>query len=103
MCNQAQSNPMRWLKGQVLTHTPGMITCKEFEAFIVDYLDDNLSAAENRVFKIHLAVCRECRDYLKAYKRTVELSKLLSKEPNRPDIEEAPEDLIKAILAAKDS
>ena len=94
---------MLWLKGRMLTHTPGMITCREFESFILDYLEGELSASKSRAFNLHLMVCRECRDYLKAYERTIELSKLLREDPDKPDMNEVPEDLIKAILAVKDS
>jgi len=103
MCSQKKSNPMRWLKGQMLTRMHGMITCREFDDFILNYLDGELTSTQNRVFKVHLLVCRECRDYLKAYQRSIELSKQLLQEPSMPVLDEVPEELIKAILNAKNS
>ena len=103
MCNKQTTRPMRWLKGQMLKRMPGMITCLEYEDFVVSYLDGELTPRQNRVFKGHLIFCRECRQYLEAYKRSVELSRLLKEEPKKPSVEDAPEDLIKAILAAKES
>jgi len=94
---------MRWLKGQMLTRMHGMITCREFEDFVLAYLDGELTPIQNRVFKVHLLMCRECRDYLNAYKRSVELSKQLLQKTNMPVLDEIPEDLIKAILDAKNS
>ena len=94
---------MLWLKGQLLTHMHGMITCREFENFILSYLDGELTPKQNRVFKRHLYLCRECRDYLKAYRRSIELSKHLLQETSMPVLDKAPEDLIKAILDAKNS
>lgn len=103
MCNHTKPSPMRWLKGQMLTRMHGMITCREFEDFVLRYLDGELTPKQNRVFKMHLYLCRECRDYLNAYQRSIELSKHLLQEPSMPILEEVPEDLIKAILAAKKS
>ena len=90
-----------WLKGMMLRHMPLMITCGEFEAFILGYLEDELPAGQRRVFALHLAVCRECRDYLAAYRRTVELGKAAFAEPAAPLPEDVPEDLVKAVLAAR--
>lgn len=105
MCSQSKStpNPMRWLKGHMLVRMHGMITCREFEDFVLSYLDGELTPKQNRVFKMHLYLCRECRDYLNAYQRSVELSQHLLQKPNMPLLDEIPEDLIKAILAAKNS
>ena len=94
---------MRWLKGKMLKHMHGMITCREFEEFVLSYLDGELTPKQNRVFKMHLSLCRECREYLNAYQTSIELSKQLLREPSMPVPDEAPEDLIKAILAAKNS
>jgi len=103
MCTETKPSPMRWLKGQMLSRMQGMITCKEFENFVLSYLDGELSPTQSRVFRMHLLLCRECRDYLCAYERSVELSKLLLQEPRKPVLDEVPEDLIKAVLAAKNS
>ncbi|MCG8404340.1 MAG: zf-HC2 domain-containing protein, partial [Phycisphaerales bacterium] len=51
----------------VMFKLPLMISCREFEAFIVDYLDDQLPARQRKIFEFHLKICRECRDYLAAY------------------------------------
>lgn len=103
MRSQLKPNPKRWLKGQILTRVHGMITCREFEDFVLSYLDDELTPAQNRVFKTHLLVCRECRDYLNAYQRSTELTKELLQEPTAHNLNDVPEDLIHAILAAKKS
>ena len=107
MCSEVKSSPMRWLKGIMLKHMHGMITCREFEEFVLSYLDGELTPKQNRVFKMHLYLCRECREYLNAYQTTIELSKQILREPSMPATDEmpdeVPEDLIKAILAAKNS
>jgi anti-sigma factor RsiW len=92
----------RWLKGLMLNHVHRMITCKEFEGFVLSYLDDDLPAAQRSVFELHMRLCRECRDYLAAYQRAQELgvATLGPCEEAVPD--DVPEDLVKAILDARD-
>ena len=94
---------VRLMKGIMLKYMPGMITCVDFEQFIDDYLDQSLSPAEVTVFERHIKLCRECREYLAAYKRTIELGKesLTSDQSEAPTIDDIPADLIAAIKAAK--
>ncbi|WP_170327628.1 anti-sigma factor family protein [Ruegeria arenilitoris] len=86
----------------VMFRFPGMITCNEFEDFILAYLEDELPPARKRVFELHLRVCRSCRLYLAAYKRTLAAAKATRKDYDELEAS-VPEDLIAAILAAKDS
>ena len=88
------------IKGLMMKHVYGMITCKEFENFIADYFDGELSESQFRKFNLHVKVCRECSDYLDAYKRTMELARTSLESTEMPEV---PESMIKAILAAKDS
>ncbi len=94
--------PMRWMRGMMLRHMPLMITCRQFEDFILAYLEGELPEKQRFVFELHLKVCPECRDYLAAYKRTIEIAKRAFEEPDRPVLADAPENLIRAILAARD-
>ena len=87
----------------MLKHMPLMITCRQFEDFILAYLEDELPDRRKFVFDLHLKVCRECRDYLAAYRRTIEISKRAFEEPDRPVPDDVPVDLIKAILAARNA
>jgi predicted anti-sigma-YlaC factor YlaD len=103
MCSKTRSSPMRFLKGHMMKRMHGMITCREFEDFVLSYLDGELTPRQTRVFKMHMYLCRECREYLNAYQTSIELSKALRHEPGKPTAEEVPEDLIKAILAAKNA
>jgi len=91
----------RWMKGMMLKHMPLMITCVDFEDFIVDYLDGELPERQKMVFELHLRICRECREYLAAYRRTMEVSKVTI-QSDRPDtLDTMPGDLIKAIREAR--
>jgi anti-sigma factor RsiW len=92
----------KWLKGFMLRRIHNMITCEEFESFILDYLDDGLPAAQKITFELHLKICAECREYLAAYKNTIGLCKAVLRGPHVPVPDDVPEDLIKAILDARD-
>ena len=78
-----------------------MITCREFEDFILDYLRHDLPLRQRLIFDFHLKMCPECRDYLRAYKDTIEVLQRVYERDEAPLPEEVPEDLIEAVLAAK--
>jgi len=90
----------RRMKG-VLFRLPGMITCKAFEEFILDYLEDDLPRRQKIVFEMHLKLCRECRDYLKAYRVSMALAAEALGDESGFQPEDVPEDLIAAVLAAR--
>jgi predicted anti-sigma-YlaC factor YlaD len=92
----------RRLKGTVLKRMHRMITCEEFEGFILDYLDGELSRRQQSVFEWHIRICRECRDYLAAYQRATELGSEVLQAEDESVLQDVPEDLIKAILAARE-
>ena len=80
---------------------PMMIDCRAFEEFLIDYFEDALPKRQRRVFEMHLKLCRECREYLAAFKRTLELSKHAFDDPEAPTPSDVPEDLVRAIIAAR--
>ena len=92
---------MRLLKGTMLKRMHGMITCREFEDFVLAYLDGELPAKQAKVFEWHLRICRECRDYLAAYERSVAIGAAVLGAAESPVPEEVPEDLITAILDSR--
>ncbi|MDJ0514168.1 MAG: zf-HC2 domain-containing protein [Methyloceanibacter sp.] len=93
---------VRFLKATMMRYVPGMITCAEFDDFIVSYLDGTLPQKERRLFEFHIRYCRECREYLSAYRRTVELEKAAFRQVEAELPESVPEDLIQAILKARE-
>ena len=95
--------PINWLRGMMLNHMPLMMTCREFEDFILAYLEDELPRRQRFVFELHLKVCRERRDYLVAYRSTVEVAKRAFANPDAFVPDEGPEDLVTAVLAARDA
>ena len=74
------------------------ITCRELIDFIADYLDRALSASELDDFERHLSICPSCRAYLASYRATLRLEKATAEADA---LEEAPEELIQAILTVR--
>jgi predicted anti-sigma-YlaC factor YlaD len=79
-----------------------MMTCQQVvDEFLTDYLEGRLGFAERVRFGLHLAICSQCRNYLESYRKTVELSRAAGSEPDPASASEIPEELVKAILAAR--
>jgi anti-sigma factor RsiW len=91
----------RRVKGIVFNIMPMMITCRQFEDFLMAYMEGELLLRQKHVFEIHLKICRECREYLAAYQRTIEISRLAFEDPDAPLPADVPDDLVTAILAAR--
>jgi len=86
----------------IMFKLPSMISCVEFEAFILAYLDDELPRRQKIVFEMHLRLCRECRDYLKVYRTAMDLAAGSLRDAPGFEPEDVPEDLIAAVLAARE-
>ena len=88
------------LKSFMLRALPGMITCAEFEQFIIDYLEGTLPKAQRQLFERHMKVCRECKDYLARYQLTQTLYTKQLQAEAESDLGEVPDDLVTAIIEA---
>lgn len=86
----------------IVAHLPGGISCREAEEFVDRYLDGELSAVQNLKFRLHIAMCVECQEYLSAYKTSRSLAKS-SMDIDAGDVRPMPDDLVKAILASRES
>ncbi len=91
---------MRW-KALRFRISPYMITCKEFDAFIVDYLDDGLPEKQKAKFESHMRECTACREYLDAYKSSISISKHVFASLDTDLPEDVPADLITAVIDAQ--
>ena len=96
------SRLFRRLKGAMLSGMHGMITCREFEVFVLAYLDGELPARQVKIFEWHLRLCRECRDYLAAFRRAIEVGQGALGPAAAAVPSDVPEDLIRAVLEARD-
>lgn len=77
------------------------MTCREFVEFLMEYLSAELPARERACFDEHLAECPDCVAYLQTYKATISLGKAACLHPEDPAPQDAPEELVHAILAAR--
>ena len=76
------------------------MTCRGFIDSLADYLAEGLSADQQTMLEAHLGVCSKCAAYLKSYADTIALAK--DGCDHRGDLgEQLPEDLVRAILAAR--
>ncbi len=77
------------------------ITCRELIDFIADYLDGALTQIQANDFTRHLDICPSCRAYLATYQVTIRAGKEALRYDDSAN-EDAPEDLIRAILKIRD-
>lgn len=77
------------------------MNCREFVDFLMSYLEGELEAEPTRVFEDHMRLCPPCLTYLDTYRDTIRLGKLACRDELERSLEEPPEQLIRAILAAR--
>lgn len=77
------------------------MTCQEVADFLMDYVNGELSPSRRAVFEEHLAICPQCVAYLQSYELTIKASKTARDHIHDWDANAVPEDLIRAILAAR--
>ncbi len=94
-----QAGPMKKrMISLFMHHFPGQISCEEFGDFMADYLDGTMDTTVRRRFEFHLEACPMCRTHLEEYRAAVELAKASTSNAAA----QAPQELINAILAARD-
>ena len=76
------------------------LSCRELIEFLNDYLDDVLPTARRAVFEEHLQICPDCKNYLDAYRKTMEMS-VASMMKQGDHLDAPPEELVRAILKAR--
>jgi anti-sigma factor RsiW len=79
------------------------LTCREFVAFLDDYLSGRLSPRQKRRFEEHLAACPSCVAYKNTFETAVRLGRVAVLVPDPEALpDEAPVELVHAILAARE-
>jgi anti-sigma factor RsiW len=78
------------------------LTCRELIDFLDDYVAGSLSATQRAQFDDHLGRCAACVRYLKSYQGTMR-ALALAFAPDAAAPREVPEELISAILAAREA
>jgi anti-sigma factor RsiW len=62
-----------------------MLRCREVAELASDYVNGDLSRSRRLAVRLHLAICRACRRYLRQMRETVALLRALSREPVERD------------------
>jgi anti-sigma factor RsiW len=77
------------------------VTCREFTAFIAEFLDGELPASERQPFERHLARCANCARYLESYRTAIALGKRAFDDGETPVPADVPDELVDAILRVR--
>ena len=77
------------------------VTCRDFVDFLDDYLSGSLPEDRRAEFNAHLAQCPSCVAYMKTYRASIELGRAVLTRSEEAVPEEVPEELVRAILAAR--
>jgi len=80
-----------------------MLTCKEFNDFMIDYLEGGLPVWQKFMCWMHVKMCRECAYFVQKYRRAIALGKDAFESPDCLLPDTVPEDLVKAALAHRKS
>ena len=94
-------NPIALKLKSGMMKMPTMLTCREFDEFVSDYFEGNLSGYRNFKFALHMKMCSPCRRYIEAYRRSQELGKQVFGQLDAEVPPEVPEELVEAILEAQ--
>lgn len=88
------------LAGMLFRHYPGLIDCRTFESFLMDYHEGTLAEPSRRRFERHLAMCGLCRASYRGYVRSIELGQRLFEGETGPLPEDVPPELVSAVISA---
>jgi anti-sigma factor RsiW len=77
------------------------LTCRDICDFVMAWLDGDLPDRERAIFEAHLKLCRQCVNYLDSYRATIQLARSSHEANPCAALPPVPEDLVKAILAAR--
>ena len=75
-----------------------MLTCRDFDQFIVDYLDNELPWRTQVSMRLHFWFCSDCRAYLAGYQRTIELGQSAFEDPDCEVPDSVPPELVDAVI-----
>jgi len=80
-----------------------MLTCKQFDEFMADYLGDGLPIWQKYMCWLHVKMCRECAYFMQQYRKTIALGKNAFESPDDAVPDSVPEELVKAAMAHRKS
>lgn len=87
------------LAGWVFRRLPGMITCGQFEAFIIDYHEGDLPQTQREDFERHMSLCGRCRNSVEGYRKVIELNRQLFAGQDGPLPDDVPDQVVAAVVS----
>ncbi len=82
------------------TNINEFLSCHEVEKFLMAYIDRELNIRSQLRFKFHLAICSNCRKYMKEYRNAIHLGKQVFNHPDELATGKVPNEILNAILDA---
>ncbi len=76
------------------------MTCRDCAEFLSDYVSGDLPGEARLIFESHLERCANCATYLEQFRVTIQMTRT-AVDDARDQAAELPEELIRAILAAR--
>jgi len=76
-----------------------MLTCKEFDDFMIDYLEGGLPLWQKYMCWLHVKLCRECAHFVRQYQRVIALGQNAFDNPGDEVPDSVPEELINVALS----
>lgn len=86
----------KMLMSAMVHMVPGQMSCREFNDFIMSYVDETMDERVRTHFEFHLDSCFMCRKLLDDYVTTISMTGLV-REDGPP---QAPRELVDAAIAA---
>ncbi len=76
-----------------------MLTCKEFDDFMVDYLEGGLPVWQKYMCWLNVKICMDCANFIRQYRRIIVLGQNAFDSPDSTVPNSVPEELVQAALA----
>ena len=93
--------PLKPIFGWYMRVSPRMITCREFNDVMYDYIGGNLSEKQVILIQRHTRFCPLCRNFLKTYVAAYKAESHILPYEDIVVPDTVPQDLIDAILDVK--
>jgi len=65
-----------------------MLTCNQITELVTDYVEGRLSLGDRVRFRMHVGMCKHCKEYLRQMRLTVKTVGQLPDEPMPSDVKD---------------
>ncbi len=64
-----------------------MMVCRDVTELVTDFVEGRMSFWDRMRFQLHIAMCRNCREYVRQIRKTLRLLGDSPPEPPTPEVE----------------